>query len=178
MEVTKMIKNIIEVPVPEKFKRSYVYELIKNTGTICIVDGKMLIHDENDTWPTVSDSDAKLLIRRMFKDKDWQNVLDDNMLTGIIKTFKTDPDLQRNQECFRHEDLIKVRNGIWNINKEEIVEVNNQAFNRALDVTLTKDIPKESEVFISFCNKVFNEDTVNEKRQVLYENEWYVVYGK
>ena len=170
-----MIKNIIDVPVPEKFKRSDVYELIKDTGELCVVEGKILIHDYNDTWPIVTEGEAKLLIRTMFKYKEWQSVLDDKMLASIIKSFKTDPDLQRSLKDFRHEELIKVNNGIWNISKGEIVEVNNQAFNRALDVTLTKELPKESEVFISFCNKVFSEDTVNEKKQVLYEMIGYCV---
>ena len=170
-----MIKGIIEAHVPSKVKRSDIYELVKDTGQICIVDGKMMIHDDNDTWPVVSEEDAKLLVRTMFKNKEWQKILDDNMLTSIIKSYKTDPDLQRSQDDFKHEECLKVRNGIWSIKKEEIVERDDVAFNRAVDVTLTKELPEESEVFISFCNKVFGEDTVNEKKQVLYEMIGYCV---
>lgn len=164
-----MVKKVITTLATQKLRRADLYEMIKETGLIYIVDGKTLFGDENGTWPAVSEMEAKLCIRSLFEDKEWQSFLDDGIVGNLIKSLKTDPDLQRKAEDFKNPSYVKVSNGIWDVQNQKITEVENQMFNRALDVALTEELPEESEVFQRFCSKVFTKESLDDKKQALYE---------
>lgn len=171
-----MVHGIITVSVPEKINTSFIYEKIKTTEAIVVVEKKLLIKDEDGTWPSISDEEAKLRIRSLFLRKEWQTVLDDGLMGGIVKSLKNDPDLQRSASDFKHDSFLKVKDGVWDIPRCCILENPGQLlFNRALDVKLTSELPPESKVFSKFCESIFDETMVAAKKQALYEIIGYCI---
>lgn len=166
-----MLRNIVKKPCPEKVNGSYVYELVKETKSVCVENMKLHIKDENECWPIVSDSEAKLRIRSFFGNDEWQSYLSDCLIGSIIKSLKTDPDLQRRENDFLHPYHIKVINGVWDIIQGRMTDkTSEKKFQRMIQVSVhERGETEESIEFVNFCRRVFNQDYFEVKKQALYE---------
>lgn len=172
-----MQKNIIKKTVPEKIDRAEVYQLLKETGIIRAENMKLRIQDEDQTWPVASNSTAGLYIRNLFADKGWQPYLTASVVNGLIQTLKTDPDLQKEEADFRHPRYLKTDTHIWSVGNGRICDEYDRKmlFARKIPVELTRKIPPESPAFRKLCEKAFDKDTLQQKKNALYEIIGYCI---
>lgn len=172
-----MQKNIIKKPLHKKISESDVYTLVKESESVCVVNMKLHIKDENGCWPSVSDSEAKLRIRSLFADAEWQSYFSDSLISSIIKTLKTDPDLQCKENDFCHPCHIKFKNGVWDVIQGRMSDkTSGLRFQRMIRVPVHEQgEQEESTVFVGFCRRVFNEDYFAKKKRALYEIIGYCI---
>lgn len=165
------MENIIKQPVPNKIYESEVYNMIKRTKKICVVNGQFFIEDSYGIWRLVTDREAMICVRKMFAEDEWQAYLTHGLVGRIAKSLRTDPDLQASISDFRHEEMVLFENGVWNLKSMELDEegVTKNKFCRVVDAVITKDTPNTSPIFDMFCKKVFKSDLCEQKKQVLYE---------
>ena len=171
-----MIKGIIKVQAPEKANYQDVYELIKGTNAVCCVNNTIHIRYDNDLWMTVSDNKAVLPIRSMFADSNWQPFLGTDKVLTLIRNLKTDPSMQKSESDFIHPDMIRFKNGIWNISRSCFPCLNSKPlFRRSIDACVPIEAEKESPEFVNFCKRVFNQENYIQKKQALYEIIGYAI---
>lgn len=171
-----MIKGIIKVQAPEKANYQDVYELIKEKNVVCCVNNTIYIQNDNELWIKVSDNKAVLMIRSMFADSNWQPFLGTDKILTLIRNLKTDPSLQKPESDFIHPDLIRFKNGIWNISCDSFQYLNSKPlFRRSVDVCVPFEAEDESPEFVNFCERVFDQKNYTQKKQVLYEIIGYAI---
>lgn len=173
-----MTKDIIKVNAPDKADYQELYNLVKATNTICCVNGIVYIQGDNGIWIRKSDNEAVLTIRSMFADSNWQRCLGTNCILKLIQNLKTDPCMQKRENVFVHPELIKFNNGVWNIVGnafESSVAGTEPLFRRSVNACIETKTEKESDEFINFCKRVFNEESYEQKKQALYEVIGYAI---
>ena len=161
----------------EKISDRDLYEMIVGTGWVTVAGGKVYIFLYDGVWHQKGDIDAIIAIRDFFENPLWQSSLSAERMRRILATIKTDPNIQRNENEFHHEDLIKIGGGMWNIkNSRNTIttkkingEVKVASFSRMIPVRLSNELPDESRVFLNFCKKVFSPEKFERKKRMLYE---------
>lgn len=165
-----MLTKVITTKAPEKISDAELYSLAKSTNIMFAVENKLHIKNDHGIWPVVSDVEAVLLIRQFFDDPGWQPLLSSERVCRMIHSLKSDPDLQRTNEDFVHDDLLKLSKGIWSISRGKYVSSDKTLlFSRMVNAEITQDKPTESPAFHNFCKRVFLPDKLEEKKKALYE---------
>lgn len=164
------MKKTITRPAPEKISDAELYSLVKSANVIFAVEDKLHIQNNEGIWPVVSERAAVLLIRSTFADPGWQPHLSAERVRRMIHSLKSDPDLQKNDEDFVHDDLLKLSKGIWSISRGKYTSFDKTLlFSRMVNVNVTQDKPAESPAFHNFCKRVFLPDKLEQKKKALYE---------
>lgn len=170
------MNKLITTPAPEKVSDTELYVLLKSTNVIFAADEKIHIRNDEEIWPVVSERTAVLMIRGLFADPAWQPHLSFERVRRLLHSLKSDPDLQKSNEDFVHEDLIQLQKNIWCISKGRFVSYDNSTmFSRIVKADVIQNKPPESPAFHTFCKRVFSPDKLEQKKKALYEIIGYCI---
>lgn len=170
------MKKIITQPAPEKISDIELYLLIKNMNIMFVVGEKIHFLTDEGIWPVVSERTVVLLIRSLFADPAWQPHLSTERVRRMIHSLKSDPDLQRTDEDFVHDDLLRLSKGIWSLSRGKYVSSGKTLlFSRMVNAEVTQDKPLESCAFQNFCQHVFSPDKLEQKKKALYQIIGYCI---
>ena len=170
------MEKIIKLSVPDKIIESQIYELVKETRLICVINGHIYVKETHNIWRPVSDSVAMIRVRDMFEKEDWQSHLNHSLVGRIVKSLKTDPDLQGELAELKHEELILFVNGIWSIAEKKLYkDINNIKFGRVVNASIKTTRNASTPVFDRFCKKVFKAEECMNKKKILYEIIGYCI---
>ena len=135
------MNKLITTSAPEKVSDTELYVLLKSTNVIFAADEKIHIRNDEEIWPVVSERTAVLMIRGLFADPAWQPHLSFERVRRLLHSLKSDPDLQKSNEDFVHEDLIQLQKNIWCISKGRFVSYDNSTmFSRIVKADVMKAI--------------------------------------
>ena len=168
--------KIITQPAPEKISDAELYTLLKRANVIFTVEDKLHIKNDEGIWPVVSERAAVLLIRSMFADPAWQPHLSAERIRRMIHSLKSDPELQKKDDEFIHNDLLRLSKGVWCVSRGKYISSDeNLLFSRMVNADIPQDKPAESPAFHSFCKRVFSPDRLEQKKKALYEIIGYCI---
>ena len=160
----------------EEYSEEELYDCIVRKKAVLCTNMKLHVFTKDRVWKEVSDDKAILFIRELFSGDERGLYMTDAFLRKVIKDFKTNHKLQKTEQNFKHPELIKFNNGIWNIYRQELFSDDTVLFKRKVDVTITNTgMIEESQCFINFCCKVFSLDCWEKKKEVLYEIIGYCI---
>ena len=140
--------------------------VFKDTGRVLCLDERLYVKSNENIWHEVSDTKAVIEIRTFFKK---EKTVTHALATDMVKNLKTDPDIQIQPNVFQHPKLLKVNNGIWDIQNQCIIQNDNLKFDRKTDAYISEESVEESDVFNEFCRKIFTKENFEQKKKALYE---------
>lgn len=167
----------IESPPSEKIDERDIYGKIKALDRIRIVNGRMCVQEDTGFWHTATKREAKVLLRGFFRESLWQQLLSDSLVSSLINTLESDPDLQTGEDFFADSNFLALENGVLDIVKGEIISegVENLRFKRRVPVKFQQceeGIPDSLE---SFGKNVFQEQYLKVKLNAILEIIGYCI---